>query len=83
MNQEDLVLQYMKDHKGITSMEAFRLGVTRLSAVIFNLRAKYEVKDVWERSINRYGVEVKYKRYYITKETPFWKKFVEKMKNNA
>ena len=64
MNQEDLVLQFMKDHKGITSMQAFKyLGVTRLSAQMFNLRKKYIIKDTWEESLNRYGNLVRYKRY--------------------
>lgn len=64
MNQEQLVLSYMLAHKGITSMQAYdELGVTRLSAVIFNLRDKYNILDVWEKSVNRYGVPVKYKRY--------------------
>ncbi|MEE0060466.1 MAG: helix-turn-helix domain-containing protein [Acutalibacteraceae bacterium] len=64
MNQEFIVLQYMKDHKGITSMEAFKnLGITRLSAKIFELRRGYDIRDVWEESYNRYGVKVRYKRY--------------------
>lgn len=79
MNQEDLVLRYMKDHKGITSMEAYKIGVTRLSAVIFNLRKKYDIKDVWIKSVNRYGVDVRYKRYSISGElSPFWKKLLKK-----
>ena len=33
------VYQYLKTHKGITSMQAFELfGATRLSAIIYNLR---------------------------------------------
>ena len=64
MNQEDLVLRYMKDHKGITSMEAFKyLGVTRLSAKIFELRKKYIIKDIWLESENRYGQKVRFKKY--------------------
>ena len=41
MTQEDKVLQYMQDFGSITTWDAFTdLGITRLSAKIFNLRAK-------------------------------------------
>lgn len=64
MNQEDLVLDFMIRECGITSMQAFKaLGVTRLSAKIFELRKKYDIRDVWEESVNRYGVKTRYKRY--------------------
>lgn len=39
MTQSEQVLDYMREHGGITSMEAFsKLGITRLSARIFDLR---------------------------------------------
>jgi hypothetical protein len=64
MSQEYIVLRYMKDHKGITSMEAFKhLGVTRLSAKIFNLRKIYNIKDIWIETENRYGEKVRFKKY--------------------
>ena len=38
-SQRDVVLAYLKKHKGITSLEAFeKWHITRLSAVIFDLR---------------------------------------------
>lgn len=83
MSQEDLVLDYMKSNKGITSIEAYdKLGVTRLSAVIFNLREHYDIQDVWESCINRYGTKVKFKRYIYNGKLkkpslffkPWWKK---------
>lgn len=64
MNNEDMVLKYMIDNKGIASMEAFnKLGVTRLSAPIFNLRKKYIINDIWLESVNRYGNKVRFKKY--------------------
>lgn len=36
--QEDAVMQYLQAHGSITSIEAFSLGITRLSAVIFRLK---------------------------------------------
>lgn len=39
--QTDAVYKYMKTHKGISSMQAFsKLGITRLSARIWDLRHK-------------------------------------------
>lgn len=81
MTHEELVLEYIKNNHGITSMEAYdKLGVTRLSAVIFNLRERYDITDIWETCINRYGNKVKFKRYIyngkLKKHTlfkPWWK----------
>lgn len=76
MTHEEVVLEYMKKHKGITSMEAYdKLGVTRLSAVIFNLRERYDILDVWETCTNRYGNKAKFKRYIFNgdKKAPSWK----------
>lgn len=39
MTQVQRILQYMKDNDGITSMDAFRLGCTRLSARIADIKA--------------------------------------------
>ena len=38
MSQNDVVLKYLKKHKSITSEKAKSLGVSRLSARIFDLR---------------------------------------------
>lgn len=69
MNQDDLVLEYMKKNNGITSLQAFKdLGVTRLSAKIFNLRKKYIITDIWEESYNRYGEKTRFKKYIFVKK---------------
>ena len=67
MSQKERVLEYMKEHGSISSMEAFRdLGVTRLSAVVFNLRADgYKVKAGNEKSVNRFGEKTNFARYSI------------------
>ncbi len=66
MSQEELVLKYIKDFGSISTLEAFKdLGITRLSAKIFNLRNDYNVRDSWDESINRYGKKVRFKRYYL------------------
>ena len=64
------VFKYLKSHKGITSMEAFELfGVTRLSAIIFNLRkAGYEIDNKPKACRNRYGEKVHFVEYRMVKD---------------
>lgn len=38
MTQEDVVYEFLKNNRCITSNIAFKLGITRLSAVIFRLK---------------------------------------------
>lgn len=40
MTQNEQVLQYMKEHGRITSFDAFKMGILRLSARIWELRNK-------------------------------------------
>ena len=41
MTQNEMVLNHLRSHDGISSMQAFRLyGITRLSARISDLRAQ-------------------------------------------
>ena len=66
ITQEERVIKYIKDFGSISSLDAFKdLGITRLSAVIFNLRRDYNVSDTWEYVENRYGYKVKFKRYFL------------------
>ena len=71
MNQLQAVIQYMKKNDStITSKEAFReLGITRLSARIFDLRNLgyvIDTKDVLGR--NRYGHATRYAEYLLIRE---------------
>ena len=60
------VLQYIKDFGSIITFEAFtELGCTRLSEYIRQLREEYLIEDEWIHTINRYGEQVKYKKYWI------------------
>lgn len=67
MAQKKRVLDYINEFGSISSLEAFRdLGVTRLSAVIFNLKEDgYEFDTKTERCVNRYGEKVGYARYSL------------------
>ena len=61
------VLEYLQQHKdtGITSMEAFEMfGVTRLAAIIHELRINHNIDTVIQESITRFGMPAQYARYY-------------------
>lgn len=63
------VLRHLKQYKSITSFEAFtEYGVTRLSAIIFNLRKKHIINDEWIERTNRFGDNVRFKKYLYVKE---------------
>lgn len=68
--QADRVLAYIQTFGSITSLEAFRdLGVTRLSARIFELRARnINIDSTSVTSKNRYGENCTYAKYFIRKE---------------
>lgn len=67
MTQAQRVLRYMEDNGSITAAEAMEhLGVMRLAARIFDLRAMGKVIDnqtVTKK--NRYGDTVSYDRYVL------------------
>lgn len=70
-SQHKSILEYLQLHTdGITSSEAFELfGVTRLSAIIFDLKKMgYDIESIRQHTINRYGNSCVYARY-ILKET--------------
>ena len=67
MKQHDLIINYLKSHKDITPMDAFReLGITKLSTRIGELKQKgYNILDAWVEDVNRFGENVRYKRYIL------------------
>lgn len=69
MNKSKMVLDWLKTHAGITSMEAFEnFGATRLSAIIFNLRnSGYDIETVMVSGKDRFGNRTRYARYYLKK----------------
>ena len=68
--QAERVLEYIKRFGSITTLEAFRdLGVTRLSARIFELRARgFDIDSTNVTSKNRYGESCTYAKYYLKGE---------------
>lgn len=69
--QKDRVLRYMRNHDGITSIQAFSdLGITRISARIADLRADgFIIASVRESGKNRYGEKTNYVRYILHEVT--------------
>lgn len=68
--QAERVLEYIKKFGSITTLEAFRdLGVTRLSARIFELRARgFDIDSTNVTSKNRYGETCTYAKYFLKGE---------------
>ena len=64
------VLEHLRRHGSITSMEAFGLyGATRLSAIIFELRRKgFNISNEWLETTDRYGSTVRFVRYRLKRE---------------
>lgn len=66
VTQKDMVLDYMTRFGSISSLEAFRdLGITRLAAVIFQLRLSHNIVSESEEIENRYGDKVHFARYRL------------------
>lgn len=70
LTQEERVLEYITEHGSITTWDAFAdLGITRLSAKIFDLtRDGYEFDKKVEKATNRYGKQVHFTRYSLRKD---------------
>lgn len=69
MNRKEVILKHLRRHKYISSFQAFDLyGITRLSAVIFDLREDgYQIGNVWRNTTNRFGHFVRYVDYFLIK----------------
>ena len=67
MTNAEKVLDYLDKNGSITSYEAFaELFVTRLSAVVFNLKKiGYDIQATKEKHTNKYGETKYFNRYYI------------------
>lgn len=71
MNKTKAVLQHLEEFGSITSWEAIKeYGATRLSAIIYNLRKKYDLNITTEivEFKDRYGNDASYGKYILRKE---------------
>lgn len=69
MKQEEKVLRHLKELGSITSWEAImEYGITRLSAVIFNLRKQgYFIESERITTKNRFGEPCTFAKYMLRK----------------
>lgn len=67
MTQHDLILNYLKKFRTITPYEAFKdLGITKLASRISEMKQEgYQFADVWVEDVNRFGENVRHKRYSL------------------
>lgn len=63
-NKTNEVLKHLQEKETITSMEAYDLyGATRLSAIIFNLRKRYNIDTLDMECTDRYGYTCHFAKY--------------------
>ena len=70
MNKTSAVLEHLREHGSITSIEAIELyGATRLSSIIFNLRRRgVPISTVMVGMTDRYGNAANFGRYVLEPE---------------
>ena len=74
MNKTKAVLLHLQENRTITSWEAIKeYGATRLSAIIYNLRHKYNLNITSEEVefIDRYGNKTSYAKYILLDKVNF------------
>ena len=72
MNKTKAVLLHLQQYGSITAWEAIKeYGATRLSAIIYNLRNKYNLNIISQdvSFIDRYGNNSDYAKYILIKES--------------
>ena len=70
-NKTSEVLKYLEENGSIDSLTAIeKFGATRLSAIIFNLRHKYNMNIVNETIdfVDRYGSHSSFAKYILIKD---------------
>lgn len=65
--QCEIILDHIQKHGSITDMEAYQLGICRLSGRIFDLREKgYNITTEFIKGKNRHGKKIRYGLYKIS-----------------
>lgn len=70
MTKTEAILRHLENQGSITSWEAIRdYGATRLSAIIYNLRHRYnlDIENEWIEFTDRYGSKARYVKYNLNK----------------
>lgn len=67
MNKTEKVLEHLRTHGSITSLEAIELyGATRLSAIIFSLRnRRIRINTIDLPFVDRFGTKSTYGKYVL------------------
>ena len=66
MTQVQKIIDFMQNHDGITTMDAFGMGITRLASRIHEIRRMgIEIDSKTETAKNRDGETVHFSRYRI------------------
>ena len=71
MNKTKAIQLHLIEYGSITSWEAIKeYGATRLSAIIFNLRHKYNMNIISEKVefVDRYGKKSNYAKYILKED---------------
>ena len=64
MTQKEQVLNHIRTHGGITDMDAYQLGICRLSARIHELRNDgYSIETEFVKGKNRFGKKISFGLY--------------------
>ena len=72
MNKTKAILLHLQQYGSITSWQAIKdYGATRLSAIIYNLRYKYDLNIITENVefTDRYGNKASYGKYILKNES--------------
>ena len=71
MTQAQRTIEHIRVFGSITPFEAFDMGITRLAAVVFEMRRNgIPVVTETVESVNRYGEPVRFARYRIAGGVP-------------
>jgi hypothetical protein len=69
-NQEQMILEYIKDKGCITTLQAVReLGILQAPARIWGLKRRgINIKTRWKQVVDRYGETKRIVEYYIAED---------------
>jgi hypothetical protein len=66
MTQIQEILTHIKKHGSITTLEAFRLGITRLASRVFEMKERgIDIRREMVTVLNRNGENCRVARYFI------------------
>ena len=74
ITNKEIVLKHLKQYGSITSWEAIKeYGITRLGAVIFELRKEHNIESKTVKGTDRYNRKISWAKYELKKKKWFRK----------